>query len=227
MPLPRPQAHYAGPGAAGPQAGVTGVPGYGLSKAAGAASQDTKQALKMLLADPVGGQSKALELLGDGRALAVGMVLIGVFVLTAYLAGMAMLAPLLRMARQFGGSVDVRTHLKLLLLACVPAAAILAGLVIIGKIFGGRTSFHSALFCTGVVVLPGSIALAATWLLGLGNAELVLLVTFFAGTITILLANSALTSVQKLPAGRAMWLTPALLVLSAYISKVLYMSLFR
>ncbi len=208
------------------QAGVANASGPGVTEKAKVATQDAKHALKILLADPAGGQSIALELLGDGRAVGVGLLFVGIFVLTGYLAGREQLAQLFGMYRGMGGSEDLETHLKLVLAAAIPPAAFLAGLVLIGKIFGGKISFHSGLFCSGVALLPASIALVGVWLLGEGNVELMGVIAFFAAIITILLVNSGLTGVQRLSATKAMLLTPTLVILSCYISKVLYMRVF-
>lgn len=218
--------------AANALAGGTTVPGSNASAKAKAATDDAWRAVKMLLRDPAGGQSASLKLLGDGRALGVGMIFIAAMALTACLAARAALSQLGHISAAFGttsglpfdpASLDMTGYLKIILMALIPAAAILISLIALGRIFGGKASFRSSVFCTGVIVLPVGFLLASTGILGLGNAELMLLIAIFAATIGVVLTYSALVA-HELSTAKAVWLTPAVLVLTIYISKVIYFS---
>jgi Yip1 domain len=193
-------------------------------KALGSAKEATTnavKAIKTVLTDPMGGQKKALEQLGETKALSAGIFFMVIFSLAAFLVGFSSLKATLLMA-DTEASVGFVNTAKLLLAALIPAVALWAGFLAIQKIFKGQGTFNGNIFLTGICLLPMTIAFLACWILGSKNLELVALFGFFGFSITVLLINSAILSVLKLSTRKAVLLTPTLLVLSAYLTKVVY-----
>jgi len=189
-----------------------GQKAYGVAKEA---TGSAISAIKILVTDPMGGQGKALELLGEIQALSAGIVFVVAFVFSAVL--------LLKAIPFFPSSFEI--HVKMAITALVPAVGLWAGFMAIGKLFKTNTSLNKCVFSTGVALVPTAFTFLALVVLGLGNLETVALVGFFGMSITLLLLNSAMLDVLNLSTQQAVLLTPTLILVSAYITKVIYGSL--
>ena len=172
-------------------------------------------AVKTLLGDPMGGQGKALAMLGDAKALSAGLVFNALFCVSALVCGYSTyLSPL-------GSSVGPVDYVTLFLVALTPPAALWAGFVVVGKVFGGKASRNACAFAAGVALLPMAIILLCILILGPGNIEVIAVMGLFGLTITVLLLNSALLDVLKLSTRQAVLLTPTLILVTGYIAKTI------
>lgn len=198
---------------------------YGKAKEA---TGHATSALKILIADPMGGQGEAMDLLGDQKALSAGIVFAIGFVVAAFLVVYSVfVSPMKQMAAQFGqtAGVGLGVYFKLLVSACIPPVVLAAGFLGISKIFGGKGNIFSCVFSAGVALLPSAVTLLAIWILGVGNIELAAVIAVFGVSITILLLNSALLDLQGLSTRKAVLLTPTLILVTGYVAKVLLAAL--
>lgn len=196
-----------------------GQKAYGVTKEA---TGHAISAIRILLSDPMGGQGKALAMLGDAKALSAGLVFHALFSLAAFMFGNAFLfAPF----KRIGADIGSGDYFKLAVLVLVPAAALWVGFTATAKLFKGCASHSANVFVTGVAMLPMALVLLGVSLLGGGNIELMAALGLFGATLTILLLNSALLDVVKLPTQKAVLLTPTLILATAYIAKVMTVTL--
>ena len=179
------------------------------------------QALARLALDPLEGQAAALASLGEARTLQAGGTFCALWLLGASLLALRSLSAI----APAGRSVGADGHITILLGAAIPPVALALGFLGVGLTFGRKTSLARVVFSTGVSLLPLSACLVLAWLVGVGNAELVVLAGFFAVSSAVLLLHATLVQVHGVSSRAAFLLTPALLLLSSYIAKVLVLAL--
>lgn len=191
---------------------------YGATKEA---TVHAVSAVKTLLGDPMGGQGKALAMLGDAKALSAGLVFSALFCASAVILGyFAYLAPQ-------GSRVGLIDYLTLFLVALTLPAALWASFVVVGKVFGGKASRNACAFAAGVALLPMVVILLVLSILGPGNIEVLAVTGLFGMTLTVLLLNSALLDVLKLSTRQAVLLTPTLILVTGYTAKMIGFAFLR
>jgi hypothetical protein len=193
------------------------------------ASSHAFQALKIMIADPMGGLTKSLELLGDSKAISAGAVFNIIFLIFAFGAEYSyFISPLSAVAKEFNShaTVPLELYLKSVLIAGIPFAVLFGSYYCIAKIFKSVINISTILFTTGVILIPVTVVLIALIFLGFGNYEILFCVDVFAFCIVTLLMYVSLVDLFKLSSQKAVLLTPCIIVLTAYISKVLLYSVF-
>jgi len=193
-------------------------------------SNNVFHALKVLLTDPIGGQSESLRYFEKSKAVSAGIVFICFFIISAFLVERAHFASLNEMASMFGGGMAIGPgdYAKMMLLNLVPPMALCLSFYVINKMAGELpSSFHAYIYTAGVVLIPSGITLLVFWILGYGNLEFVGLVAFFGIAITILMVNSSLLDVYLISTRKAVLLTPTVVLVTAYVSKLLFTALIQ
>jgi hypothetical protein len=179
------------------------------------ASKDALQAFKMFASNPVAGLSVAFESLGQARALGVGITF-GVLFSLCFLLGIYRLLPEWGRPPGFGGFI------KTLVVAVVPFISLFGAGVLGRKAFRGEGGFGHDSFIAGASLLPfGFVALLAA-ILGLGNMEVITVVTLFAVCLTILMLFAGLTRIYKISERSATMAVPLMLIASSWLSKIIY-----
>jgi hypothetical protein len=184
------------------------------------ATANALSALRVLATDPLGGMDEAINFLGLPRAQEAGIVfliayIVASFILVEYLIGQASTLAGIR------SSLEIGDHLKIAFVAIVPALSLLLGLFLVPKIFGGHANFATCIFATGVALIPSTITLLLARFLGFGNLEVIVLAAFFGACITLLQMNAAVVDLHKLPPIRAIFATPLVFLIAAYLVKIL------
>lgn len=187
-------------------------------------------ALTILITDPIGGQNKSLMFFQKGKALSVGILFICFFMAAAFLVEWSYFNYLKEFASKFAGiEINTGDYVKLMLLTLVPPSSLFVSFWIISKIARGeydlQSSYHAHVYTAGVVLIPSGITLLVFWFFGYGNIEFVGLVAFFGISITILMVNSALDDVYGLSTRKTVLLTPTVILVTIYVSKLLFTAL--
>lgn len=189
------------------------------------------RAVKTLIKDPIGGQLEALDNLGQINALKAGIVLIIVFTISSFLLGYSFIEGMLALAKSFGNrktGVQVEVYLKLFIFSVIPSISIFLSYFSASKMLSPvRIGIPAMVFTAGISTLPLSILFFSIKLFGLKNAELLAVIGIFSFSTTILLINSSLQDIYKLPSRKSIFVTPAMLLLSAYFSKVIFVALLK
>lgn len=174
-------------------------------------------AIKILLTDPMGGQGKALAVLGEPKAFSSGIVFLIIFIICEYM----LISPLIELLTQgTGGSLNI------IIFCSIPAIALLATTFTAAKLFGRDSTLKASVFTSGVVLLPTAVVCLVARFVGAGNIELIILSMAFAQCMIILLLNAGLMDVHKFTTRMAFIGTPLVILMTLYISKVLFVSLF-
>jgi hypothetical protein len=197
---------------AGPARSAAG----GALKAAGA---DALRALRSLAGNPIGALAPAYAELGDARALRAGTALGAGSLACFLLGGYLLLPPFVKEDLfEFLGFGGV---LKCLAFASVPFVTVAAGSAAMRKVMGGANALGGDVFVAGASLLPVSLCVLLAGLLGLGNAEAVGLLAVFALCTATSMLFAGYTRVGKLGDRAGALAVPVVVVLSAWLAKVL------
>ena len=183
-----------------------------------AAGLDAVKAAKAFAVDPVGGGlQNALNGTRPDRTIWVGLIF-GTTVAGCILFLFHRLA-----GAFFGGSFGgAAILLKSIAAALSPFASLFACLAGTRKFYRAEGAWASDCFIAGACLLPIGLAALAGAVLGLTNIEVSSALAFFAFCLLILALFSALTRVYKIKESVGGYLTPVLVLASAYISKVIF-----
>ncbi|MBN4048233.1 hypothetical protein JYU09_01490, partial [bacterium AH-315-O15] len=183
------------------------------------AANDVFATLSNLGIDPVGGLPKAYNGLGESRALGVGLAFGVAFAICLAIAILQVPFPFVDLTG-FGGFI------KLLNIGIVPFIGLAAASFLVGKIGHATTSIQLSTFIAGVALLPLGLAMLIASLVGLGNLEVSIIVVVVAFCLHVLILFAGLTRIGVVTDKVASYSVPAMLIASAWLSKVLFVALF-
>lgn len=186
------------------------------------------KALKTLINDPIGGQFEALKNLGQSNALRAGIVLVVIFSISCFLLGHSIVSELHAHAQLFGGNTEIITgvYFKLLLFSLIPSASVfICSFLIMKLISKEKEEISTCIYTTGVSTIPLAVLFFCIKLFGLGNWELLSAIGIFCLSTTFFLINSSLHDIYKLSTQKSFLITPTLVLLAGFVSKVLYSAL--
>jgi hypothetical protein len=197
--------------------------GAGAGAAAGSMAVSMKSAfgsalgvLKGLAADPVGRLPSSYAELGDAQARRVGLSY-GAFSLACFLLGGYLLLPFKDGLFDFLGFGGV---MKCLLFGALPFACTALGSLAVRKALSGSGGGTGGdLFIAGVAVLPVSIAMLLSGLLGFENYGAITVVSVFAGCTGTLILYSGYSRLSKLSERAATLAVPVVVVLALWLGK--------
>jgi len=154
------------------------------------------------------------------EALEVGLVLAGVFDIFAAI-GLYLMLP------RWAGQPGFGDVLKVLLLGVVPSSAITGASFLARKAFrGSPESIEADVFVAGVSLLPTGLMLLIAGILGMGNIEVVALVSVFALSYTILILYTGCTQISQISKVRAVPAVPIIILIAGWISKIVFAMMF-
>lgn len=179
-----------------------------------AGSQDAIAAVKVLLADPVGGLAKSFAMFDSGRAQIVGGMFAVAFAILATIGGALMGGMIMGMVGgMMGGgmgmpgmaspSLPFSAYLKIFVIDLIQAAGLVIGCMVTRMIFKGAGTLASDLYIAGSCLLPAGVGLLAGALLGNLVWWLFLLPVLFGGCYCILMLYAGGMNIGKISEGKA------------------------
>jgi hypothetical protein len=130
-----------------------------------------------------------------------------------------------RILPSWGGPHGFSGFIKILVVAVVPFISLLGAVFAGRKAFRGEGGFAADSFVAGASLLPFGFVALLSAILGLGNFEVIALFTLFAICLTILMLFAGLTRICKLSERSATVAVPLMLIVSAWLSKIIYTAL--
>lgn len=167
-------------------------------------------AIKLIIIDPMGGQGNAWKILGPDRGMLAGIACLVLYV------GLPFIFSLL----QGYGKETLGDMVKLIIFfLLVPG---LVGFVsyILGMLGAKKASIQAAIFTSGIAMLPLVLIMAITFLVGISNFEVILVVGIFGITSFCLLLNAGLTQVHELSSKISFWAVPLVIAVCLYGAKI-------
>ncbi|MEG3833528.1 hypothetical protein QUA46_18995 [Microcoleus sp. MON2_D6] len=175
---------------------------------------DAIQGLKIFLINPVGGLPVFFEGLGKERALGVGIAF-----------GIAYVVCFVFACQKFLTQFSSNSSLFNLILASAANFLSIAGASFLTrKLFRGYGSFQGDIFIAGVALVPASLLLLISSLLGITNVEIIVIVMVVAITYTILMIYTGCHKISGIPENAAAFAVSVMLLLSGWLFKILILS---
>lgn len=175
---------------------------------------DAIQGLKIFLINPVGGLPVFFQGLGKERALGVGIAF-----------GIAYVVCFVFACQKFLTQLSSNSSLFNLILASAANFLSIAGASFLTrKLFRGYGSFQGDIFIAGVALVPASLLLLMSSLLGITNLEIIVIVMVVAITYTILMIYTGCHKISGIPENAAAFAVSVMLLLSGWLFKILILS---
>ena len=175
---------------------------------------DAIQGLKIFLINPVGGLPVFFQGLGKERALGVGIAF-----------GIAYVVCFVFACQKFLTQLSSNSSLFNLILASAANFLSIAGASFLTrKLFRGYGSFQGDIFIAGVALVPASLLLLISSLLGITNVEIIVIVMVVAITYTILMIYTGYHKISGIPENTAAFAVSVMLLLSGWLFKILILS---
>lgn len=178
---------------------------------------DAIATVKQIAVSPVANLPLAHAQLDSTRVVGVAVTFAVIFALCVTF-GTNMVLPDWAFSPSFGNSF------KLFMASIVPFVSVGAMHALVRKIFGSSGEYGDDAFVAGAALLPVGIATFLSGFLGIGNFEITLILGVFAACYTILILYSGCVHIAKLPERIAVPAVPAIIVLSTWLSKVIFMA---
>ncbi|MEG4013452.1 MULTISPECIES: hypothetical protein [unclassified Microcoleus] len=175
---------------------------------------DAIQGLKIFLINPVGGLPVFFQGLGKERALGVGIAF-----------GIAYVVCFVFACQKYLTQFSIDSSLFNLILASVANFLSIAGASFLTrKLFRGYGSFEGDIFIAGVALVPASLLLLMSSLLGITNLEIIVIVMVVAITYTVLMIYTGCHKISGIPENAAAFAVSVMLLLSGWLFKILILS---
>ena len=175
---------------------------------------DAIQGLKIFLINPVGGLPVFFQGLGKERALGVGIAF-----------GIAYVVCFVFACQKYLTQLSSNSSLFNLILASAANFLSIAGASFLTrKLFRGYGSFQGDIFIAGVALVPASLLLLMSSLLGITNLEIIVIVMVVAITYTILMIYTGCHKISGIPENAAAFAVSVMLLLSGWLFKILILS---
>lgn len=193
-----------------------------------ASSRDAFGVLRQLLVDPVAGLPTAFAQLGPERALSAGIALCIAFALAASGGVVMGASQVVQLAGPFGGFIGapqgfgpfLKTTLEFLILPAAIATVSLA----IRKMAGAPAPVAADIFSAGAALSPLGVALLLAGAIGVGNAEVVMLLLLFALVYLVLMLYAGFTRVGGMSERAGAPAVPAAILLAGWLCKVVFVA---
>jgi hypothetical protein len=174
---------------------------------------DAIQGLKIFLINPVGGLPVFFQGLGKERALGVGIAFGIVYVVSFIFA-----------CNKFLPDNSGSSLFNLIVASAANFLSIAGASFLTRKLFRGYGSFEGDIFIAGVALVPASLLLLISSILGIPNAEIVAIVTVVAITYIILMIYTGCHKISGIPENAAALAVSVMLLLSGWLFKILILS---
>ncbi|MCL6482348.1 MAG: zinc ribbon domain-containing protein [Firmicutes bacterium] len=196
-----------------------------------ARSLDAWQGVKLFAKSPVGGLPESFALFDDRRAIQVGIVFAIAYEVAVLLGALifksrteALLGGIIPVG-QLVGDLTVKQLFKVLFLGLVPFVSLIAACSLARVIFRGAGRIAGDVYTAGAVVLPTGLLVLLASLLGAANVEVIAILFLFALTYSILILYAGCSRIGGISEAGAAPAVPIILVLSAWITKILVTAL--
>lgn len=192
-----------------------------------ARSQDAWAGIKLFAKSPVGGLPESFALLDDQRAIQVGFGFALLYDAALLLGGLifkwkaqSLVGRMLPI-----GELTAAQMFKLVVLGLVPFASLVGAGVLARQIFRGTGRFAGDVYTAGAVLLPSGFLVLVAALLGVGNIEVIVVLWTFALTYSILMLYAGCSRIGGISEAGAAPAVPIMLLLSAWITKIVAVAL--
>ncbi len=192
-----------------------------------ARSRDAWHGLRLFARSPVGGLPESFALFDDRRAIQVGIAFAILYEAALFLGGLvfrskaeSLLSGVLPI-----GELTATQMLKLLVIGLVPFASLIGAGALARQIFRGNGRLAGDVYTAGAVLLPSGFLVLVAALLGAANVEVIVVLSLFALTYSILMLYAGCSRIGGISEAGAAPAVPVILLVSAWLTKVIVVAL--
>jgi hypothetical protein len=188
-----------------------------------ARSIDAWQGVKLFAQSPVGGLPESFALLDDQRAIQVGIIFAIIYEVAVFL-GIYILGS--KAASLLGGRLSIgeltaTQMFKVLVLGLVPFVSLIGACGLARAMFRGKGRIAGDVYTAGAVLLPSGFLVLAASLLGAANVEVILVLSLFSLTYSILMLYAGCSRIGNISEAGAAPAVPIILLVSGWITKII------
>jgi len=192
----------------------------------GAASRDAFRAITLLLRDPVGSIGAAYDAFTPRQVLDVGITLCAAFIVSCVIATRMIAGA----AQRFGGgfvafNIGFKEVITTLLVGSVPVGSIVAILTFLQVIAKKPRDLRRALFAGGAALVPMAFLNVLGGILGMANAEVLMLVGLFVLCYTVLLIYAGCHLVIGISSAWSAAAVPVVVIATAWLTKIILVAM--
>lgn len=186
-------------------------------------SRDAWQGIRLFGRSPVGGLPESFALFDDRRAIQVGIAFAVLYDTALFMGGVILRsrAQDLLSGRLPIGEMSAGQMVKLVVVGLVPFVSLIVAGMLARMIFRGTGRFAGDVYTAGAVLLPSAFLVLAAALLGVANVEVIVVLTLFALTYSILMLYAGCSRIGGISEAGAAPAVPIILLASAWITKVI------
>lgn len=188
-----------------------------------ARSRDAWQGIKLFARSPVGGLPESFALFDDRRAIQVGIAFAVLYEIALFLGGLIFKSKAQSLAGSMLpiGELAATQMFKLLAVGLVPFVSLIVAGTLARSIFRGSGRFAGDVYTAGAVLLPSGFLVLIAALLGAANVEVILVLSLFALTYSILMLYAGCHRIGGISEAGAAPAVPIILLASAWITKII------
>jgi hypothetical protein len=199
-----------------------------------ARSMDAWRGLKLFARNPVAGLPESFALFEERRAIQVGLSFALLYELAIFFGIMILKTKVHHALGRFAdllsgvlplGPLTVAQMLKVVLLGLVPFASLIAAGALARAVFHGTGRLAGDIYTAGAVLIPSGLLVLIGSVLGIANMEVILVLSLFALTYSILMLYAGCSRIMRIPEIGAAPAVPIMLLASAWITKILMIAL--
>lgn len=210
--------------ACGTPAAGAGPSASELGQKIAASAGDALTAFRKLLTDPVAGLAPSYETLGPQRAQAAGVALCLFFALAGAL-GAKVGATRIGGALAFAGEGGATVFFKITFVFLVIALAITLVSLAVRKVFRATGPVTADVFTAGAALSPLGVVILVIGVLGIDNFQIIGVLMMFAWAYLLLMLFTGLSRIGGLSEQAAAPMVPVVLLLSGWLSKIVFAAL--
>lgn len=187
-----------------------------------ARSLDAWHGVGLFARSPVGGLPESFALFEDQRAIQVGIVYAIVYEIALLLGAFIFKSKITSLLGGFLpiGELTAAQLFKILILGLIPFASLIGACALARAIFHGKGRIAGDVYTAGAVLLPMGFLVLASSLLGAANLEVILILSLFALTYSILILYAGCSRIAIIAEAGAAPAVPIILLLSGWITKI-------
>lgn len=203
--------------------------GQMVGKEVKARTRDAWQGIKLFACNPVGGLHASYEMFDSTRAFGVAIVFSVIYVallLAGFLHGSSKVREFIPMGELIRIDLGFKETVQFVVATLIPVVTLAISSAISRKIFRGKGTFAGDLYTASASMLPlGVLVLSASYL-GPANLEVVIALTVFAFAYILLMLYAGCSRIAGIPEAGAAPAVPLMLLLTAWLTKVVTVAIF-
>lgn len=191
-----------------------------------ARTHDAWRGIKLFARSPVGGLQESFELYDTTKAVSVAIVF-AIFNELLFFIALFLSSKKINSYIPFNtGDFTINQFLKIIIIGIIPVSSLTMSATIARLIFRGKGTFVGDLYFSSAALLPFGVLILFSSILGPANIEIIAVLMIFSLTYLVLMLYAGCSRIAGIPEIGAAPAVPIMLILTAWITKIVMSSIF-